>query len=140
MDDVTFARPHWSFWIIGLAAGVFSAMGCINFIAQLDVGTVEAMPEPFRTAIGTRPVWATAAFAVAVFGGVLGAVLMLLRQSAATYVFAAATLGALLTVAQFAVATGMAAPGSVAAGLVHAGVMAAMTWYARRADRLHWTR
>lgn len=44
-----------------------------------------------------RPVWATAAFALAVFGGAIGSLLLLLRKSVAFYLFIASLLGVVVT-------------------------------------------
>ena len=44
-----------------------------------------------------RPTWATGGFAIAVFGGALGCLLLLLRKSAAYYLFIASLLGVVVT-------------------------------------------
>ena len=66
----------------------------MNFLSQMNAETVAAMPESYRAIVEARPAWATAAFATAVFGGALGGVLLLVRRSAAYYVFIASLLGA----------------------------------------------
>jgi hypothetical protein len=50
-----------------------------------------------RAIIEGRPVWATGGFAIAVFGGALGCLLLLLRKSAAYYLFIASLLGVIVT-------------------------------------------
>jgi hypothetical protein len=87
MNDAAVWRVHWSFWAIGAIALIWNAMGIINFFMQMNPATVAAMPEAQRAIIQDRPVWATTAFALAVFGGVLGCILLLLRKAAATYLF-----------------------------------------------------
>jgi len=66
----------------------------MNFLSQMNAETVAARPESYRAIVEARPAWATAAFAIAVFGGALGGVLLLVRRSAAYYVFIASLLGA----------------------------------------------
>ena len=88
---------HWSFWVVGAIALLYNLAGVANFISQLDAGAVAAMPEAYRAVIEGRPVWATAAFATAVFAGALGCLLLLLKQSAAYYVFVLSLLGASVT-------------------------------------------
>lgn len=84
---------HWSFWVIGTAALIWNVLGAINFVAQMNAEVVAAMPESHRAIIAARPLWATAAFAVAVFGGAPGCLLLLLKKSAAFYLFIASLLG-----------------------------------------------
>ena len=54
------------------------------------------MPDAQRAMVEGRPAWATGAFATAVFGGALGAFLLLLRKSAAYYVFLASLFGVIV--------------------------------------------
>lgn len=88
-------QVHWSFWLIGTAGLIFNLMGCINFVSQMSADALAAMPEAYRALVQDRPVWATAAFALAVFGGAAGACLLLLKKYAALYVLLASLLGAI---------------------------------------------
>ena len=88
---------HWSFWVVAGLALVWNALGSANFLAQLNPETVTSMPEAYRLVIADRPIWATGAFAVAVFGGTLGCLLLLLKKSAAYYLFTASLLGVIVT-------------------------------------------
>ena len=97
MNDKTARGVHWSFWAIGVVALIWNVMGGINYVAQMNADTVSSMPESYRAVIEGRPAWATGAFAIAVFGGALGCLLLLLRKSAATYVFIASLLGVIVT-------------------------------------------
>lgn len=96
MNEETAIGVHWSFWVIGVVAFVFNLFGCMNYISQMNAEMVASMPDVYRAIVESRPAWATAAFAVAVFGGALGCLLLLLRKSVAVYVFFVALLGAIL--------------------------------------------
>jgi uncharacterized membrane protein len=96
MSDRNAVRVHWSFWAIGAIALIWNAMGVINFFMQMNAVAVAAMPETQRAIIESRPAWATAAFAIAVFGGAFGCLLLLLKKSAATNLFIASLLGMVL--------------------------------------------
>ncbi|MBI3563068.1 MAG: hypothetical protein HY080_15265 [Gammaproteobacteria bacterium] len=93
MNDQTIGKVHWSFWVISVIALIWNAMGVINFFMQMNADALAAMPESQRAIIVGRPVWATAAFAIAVFGGALGCFLLLLRKPTATYLFIGSLLG-----------------------------------------------
>jgi len=96
MNEETAIGIHWSFWVIGVVAFVFNLFGCMNYISQMNAEMVASMPDVYRAIVESRPAWATAAFAVAVFGGALGCLLLLLRKSVAVYVFFVALLGAVV--------------------------------------------
>ena len=96
MNDETVGGVRWSFWTIGAVALIWNVMGVINFFGQMNAGMLAAMPESERAIIEGRPAWATGAFAIAVFGGALGCLLLLLRKSAAYYLFIASLLGVIV--------------------------------------------
>lgn len=80
--------PSW-YWVVAVLAVVWNAMGVMAYLAQVNM-TPEAMaalPEAQRLVFETTPAWANGAFAVAVFGGVLGSLLLLIRKKLATPVF-----------------------------------------------------
>ena len=128
---------HWSFWVVGVVTLAFNIAGVVNFFSQMNTDTVAAMPDLYRTIIEGRPAWATVAFAVAVFGGGLGCLLLLLRKSAAYYVFVASLLG---TVAAHIPFLGMADLPFEAfvGGLIQLLVTAFLIWYSKWAEHRVW--
>lgn len=60
-------------------------MGTMNFIWQMNLSAdaLATLSEAQRAIIEGRPLWVTAAFAVAVFAGALGCLLLLLKKSLA---------------------------------------------------------
>lgn len=97
MNEETDRRVHWSFWLIGIVALVWNVGGVINYFVQMNPEMLDAYRESERAIIEGRPVWATGAFAIAVFGGALGCLLLLFKKSVATYVFIASLLGVIVT-------------------------------------------
>jgi len=97
MNEETVSGVHWSFWAIGVITLVWNVMGAMNFVIQMNADMVAAMPETHRAIIESRPSWATAGFGVGVFGGALGCLLLLLRKSAANYLFLASLVGIIVT-------------------------------------------
>ena len=136
MNDVTSRHTHWSFWVIGVVAVLWHVLGGINFLMQLLPGMVAQMPETVRAVVESRPLWATVAFAVAVFGGTIAALLLLLRQSIAVYFFVAALLGAIGT--QVPLLIGRFPLETVAGGLLQIGFGALLVWYAKWAEGKGW--
>lgn len=81
---------------MGVGSLIWHFMGCLNYIMQLNPESVATFPESHRAIIEGRPAWATAGFALAVFGGLLGSALMLMRKSAAIGLFIVALVGVLV--------------------------------------------
>ena len=97
MNGKSMGGVHWSFWAIGAVALVWNVMGVINFFVQMNPDVLAAYRESERAIVEGRPAWATGGFAIAVFGGAFGCLLILLRKSAAYYLFIASLLGVIVT-------------------------------------------
>jgi hypothetical protein len=139
MPEKILSGAHWSFWIIGAIGLVFNLMGCMNFISQMNADMVSSMPEAYRAIVESRPAWGTGAFAIAVFGGALGCLLLLLRKLTAFYVFIASLVGAiaaqipLVGMADFPVE-------ALIGGLSQVVIGAFLIWYSKRVERNGWIR
>jgi len=96
MSEKSVVSVHWSFWVIGAAGLIFNLFGCMNYISQMNEEVVASMPDVYRAIVEIRPAWGAGAFAVAVFGGSLGCLLLLLRKSVAVYVLIASLVGAVV--------------------------------------------
>ena len=97
MNDEKVAGVHWSFWAIGAVALIWNVLGVVNYFVQMNPDAVASFSESARAIIEGRPAWATGGFAISVFGGALGCLLLLLRKSAAYYLFIASLLGTIVT-------------------------------------------
>jgi predicted cobalt transporter CbtA len=90
---------HWSFWLISLLGLIWNIGGCINYIMQTNLEFVATLPETHQAIIVDRPVWATAGFAIGLFFGVIGCLLLLLRKSLANSIFIVSLIGIVMTMA-----------------------------------------
>ena len=97
MTETKPAGVHWSFWAIGVVTLIWNAMGGINFIVQMMPDMITAYPEAEQAIIVGRPLWATAAFGIAVFSGAIGSILLLMRKSSAYYLFIVSIIGVIVT-------------------------------------------
>ena len=97
MNDEIRSGGHWSFWVIGGVALIWNVLGSVNYLVQINADSFDAFLEVERAIIEGRPAWATGGFAIAVFGGSLGSVLLLLRKPAAFYLFTASLMGTIVT-------------------------------------------
>ena len=82
-------KPARGFWIVSVLALVWNLIGVASYLMTTTMGpdTLNAMSEAERSLYTDVPPWATAAFAIAVFGGLLGCVALLLRKAWAVPVF-----------------------------------------------------
>lgn len=97
MADKAESSVHWSFWAIGAFALIWNVLGGVNYIMQMNPDLVASLPDTHQAIINGRPAWATGGFAIGVFGGAIGSILLLLRKPAALYVFVTSLLGILIT-------------------------------------------
>ena len=97
MNDKTALGIHWSFWVIGTVSLIWNVMGVVNFLVQMNPEMLNAYRESERMIIEGRPVWATAGFAIGVFAGAFGCLLLLLRKAAAYHVFIVSLTGVIVT-------------------------------------------
>ena len=138
MNDKTVGGIHWSFWIIIVVTLIFNVMGVINYFVQMNADSLASFPEHYRPIIEGRPAWATAAFAIAVFGGSLGSLLLLLRKSAAIYVLIASLLGVIVTMMHIFGVAGLRSFEIWIGVLMQLVVTAFLIWYSKLAERKGW--
>jgi len=76
--------PSW-FTVVAVLLLGWNLMGVITYIMQVTMSpdAVAALPQAQRQLLESTPDWATAAFAIAVNGGVLGCLLLLLKRKLA---------------------------------------------------------
>ncbi len=142
MSDESVGGVHWSFWVIGAIALIWNVMGGINFFVQMNADALASLSEPHRAIVEGRPAWATGGFAIAVFGGALGCLLLLLKKPAAYYLFVVSLFGVIVTHAR---AFGMASSITdfsafeillmIAMPLI---VAVFLIWYSKQAERKGW--
>lgn len=77
--------PGW-FWAVAIAALLFELLGCVTYWLQVSTDPA-TLPLDQRALAEAAPVWMTAAYAVAVWVGLAGAILLLLRRRHATVLF-----------------------------------------------------
>lgn len=92
-------RRPWHLWVIGIVGGLWSSMGVVSFVlTQMRVEAVMSQfPPQQREYFESFPLWAVAFWAIWVFGGVIGSLLLLLRNRLAFPVLLASVIGAMVS-------------------------------------------
>ena len=139
MNDKAVTRVHWSFWLISAIALVWNVLGSVNFFMQTNPDMLDAYRESERAIIQGRPAWATGAFAIAVIVGALGGLLLLLRKSAATYMFIASLAGVIVTMVHtLGVDYDFSLVEILVMVLMPFVVAALLVWYSKHAEGRGW--
>ncbi len=114
---VTEQRTPWHLWVIGIVALLWNLFGAYDYLmtqtenaAYMSRFTAEQLEYWYGF-----PTWVVAAWATAVWGGVLGAILLLLKKRLAAPVFLVSFLAMVLTsIHNFLLSDGVAVMGGAA--------------------------
>ena len=91
-------RP-WHLWLIGMIGGLWSVIGVISFVlTQMNLEAVMSrFPPQQREYFESFPWWAVAFWAIGVFAGVIGCLLLLLKNRLAVHALLASVIGAIVS-------------------------------------------
>ena len=99
MSDMNPARTPMHLWIVGVIALLWNAMGAMDYV-MTETKNVEYMaaftPEQLEFFYGL-PTWIIASWAIAVWGGVVGAIFLLFRKSLAVTLFLVSFIAMVIT-------------------------------------------
>ena len=96
MNDVLSAKPPGWFRIVAVLALLWNLVGVWSYLSKVGMAPemMKMTPEEVEL-VASMPAWATAGFAIAVFGGVLGSLGLLLGKAWARLLFILSLLGML---------------------------------------------
>ena len=82
-------RPNTLFWIVGIIALLWNAMGVNAYIQQAyqTQSYLETTPKAMQDIAANSPAWVTAIFAIAVFVSTLASILLLFRKNLSKLLF-----------------------------------------------------
>lgn len=144
MSQISVKPPVW-FWVVAGAALLWNLVGVISFfsIVTMSADAIAAMPKAESALYEHMPLLTKIAFAVGVFGGVAGSVLLLLRNKIAAPVFIASLIG---IVVQFSHWLFMTDAPTVYGGEAYlmpvmvTVIAAALIWFSKSAKNRGWIR
>ena len=99
MDDFA-KKPGALFWILGALFVIWNGFGCAAYLMDVtasDAKYAELYGEAMLAVRDKFPVWSLYAYAIAVWGGLLAAVLYLLRKRLAVTVFVISLIAGLIS-------------------------------------------
>ena len=91
-------KPSVGFWIIAIIALLWNIMGVMAYLGQVYItnDVLNTMTAEQQELLANTPSWSTGVFAVAVFGALLGSLLLLFRKKWATSFFLVSLIGVLI--------------------------------------------
>lgn len=136
-------KPSNLFWVISSIALVWNLMGVFNYLDQVFMTdkVLETLPKEQQILYQDVPAWVTAAFAIAVFSGTLGSLLLLLKKKIATTFFIISFLGIVgqmsygLLIDQNSDSYG---PMGIALPIIIIAFGGYLIWYSRKANEHRW--
>lgn len=88
------AKTPWHLWVVGIASLLWNAMGCLSY-TMTKLGRLESMDMPANQIefYSNFPAWATAFWALGVWGCLLGSLFLLLRTKLSVWMFRISIIG-----------------------------------------------
>ena len=129
-------RP-WHLWVVGILSFLWSGLTAVDWVMTVtkNQAYLAGLSQELLDYYYSFPGWMFALWAVGGFGGVIGALLLLLRKGAAVWFFTASlAAGTLTTIYQYAFSGGLEHTGmaGLITSLVFLGVAVLLVVYARR--------
>lgn len=93
------AKRPWHLWVVGAVSLLWNSFGVVDFVlteTRNSAYTGGFTPDQAAYYFGF-PLWVVVAWGIAVFGGALGSLLLLLRKSRAIHLFLLSLIGMVLT-------------------------------------------
>lgn len=138
-------KPARSFYVISGLALLWNLIGVVTYLVAVTMGpeALADMPEEQAALYADTPWWATSAYAIAVWGGLLGSVALLLRKAWAVPLFVASLVGVIvqMTYTLLLVPTiEMQGLGAAIFPLFLIAIAALLVWYSMRSRQKGWIR
>jgi hypothetical protein len=135
-------KPNVGFWIISIIALIWNFMGIMNYLGQayMTDDMKALLKEGQRHYMETVPAWATAAFAIAVFTGFLGCLLLIFRKKFAKKVLLISLIGVIVQMSHgfMSEIKDVYGPGGIAMPIMIIGLSVYLVWYSKFVDKKGW--
>jgi hypothetical protein len=144
MEDGPYSpRPVAGWFIIAAVASLlFMGLGCVSYLMHVLTNPA-TMPLDQRAAYEAEPVWVTGAYAVAVWIGLIGTILLVLRRKVSEWLLLVSLIAVLVWLAGLILVAPLRENMS-ANDLIVAIIVTALTWtvywFARHSRQRGWLR
>jgi len=135
------AVPFW-YWIIAVIALLWNLIGLFDFYSSVTMNLeyLQASGESVVEFVKHMPMWAKAAWGIAVIASVLGSICLLLRKAWAFKLFVLALIGQILAlIYQFTAEQKIEVEGATLATVIIFVIALFLIWFAHLANKKGWT-
>ena len=134
--------PIW-FWIVTIFMLLWNIMGVMTFFQYMFISdeTLAAMPDNERALYGEYPMWTNIVFAMAVFGGTMGSIGLLLKKKWARTMFIISLIGIIPQMIHNVFMTGsmeVYGPGSLIMPILVVVLGIFLLWFANYSIKKNW--
>jgi hypothetical protein len=140
-DDPYSPRPlaRW-FWAAAVASLLFMIIGCGGYLMDMMTAP-EDIPLDRRALYAARPWWSVAAYGTAVWVGLAGTILLLMRRKLAEPLLLLSLIAAVFTFLPYAVVPGVrdnVTTGDIAGAIIVLAITWTIYWFARHSRQRGW--
>jgi len=144
MTDERFTpRPVAGWYMIAaIASLLFMIVACAGYVLDVTMDPA-ALPLDQRAVVEARPVWMVAAYAVAVWVGLLGAIMLILRRKLAQPLLLVSLIAAAVTFLPYAITPGVRdniTTNDIAVAVIVLAITWTIFWFARHSNQRGWLR
>ena len=144
MTDDRFRHRPVAGWYMAaaIASLLFMAIGCATYVMHVTADPA-SVPLDQRAAFEAEPLWMTAGYALAVWAGLAGALMLVLRRKLAQPLLLASVAAVLVWLAGMILVPGVReaiSANDLAVGIVVAAVTWTIFWFARHSAQRGWLR
>lgn len=135
------ASTPWHLWAVGIVGLLWSAMGALDYVMTQtkNEAYLSEFPAEMLAWVDSLPAWTIAAWAIGVWGGVVGAILLLLRKRLSVWILLASFVAAaVMTFRNYVLADAMEVMGDTFSLVFTAAILLislALFLYARAMER-----
>jgi hypothetical protein len=136
-------KPPFWFFGVSVFALIWNLIGGANYLWQVTMSDEmkAELPAEYQEFIDATPVWATSAFAIAVWAGILASIFLLMRKSWAYTLFIASFIGILIqNIYGYLVADGLRVlgPSAAAVSILVLGLSVFFILFSRQGIKRKW--
>lgn len=144
MTDARYAPQPFKSWFWAGAVGVllFMLVGVAGYLMSVTTPITD-LPADQQAKMAAMPGWQTAVYAIAVWSGLAGAILLLMRRRFAVTLLLLSLVGAVGTFLPFAITPQvreLATEGDAIAAIIVIGLCWTSFWFARHSQQKGWLR
>lgn len=144
MSDDRFSPRPVAGWYMpaAIASLLFMLLGCVSYVMHVTADPASLPPDQ-RTVYEAEPLWVTAAYAVAVWSGLLGTGLLVIRRKLAQPLLLVSLAAVLGWLAGLILVPGLRetiSANDLAVAIVVAAITWTIFWFARHSSQRGWLR